>query len=450
MEREPADPALLLPPAEQIEFSLARIEHSPAFRGSPRHRALLRHLVACAVAGEFNALKESVLAVEVFGRPAAGFDPKRDTIVRVEARRLRGRLLRYYASDGRDAPIRIELPVGSYVPLIALREPAANMAAVTRRARDLTERGDHYLRQALSCEALEAALARFDAALRESPGHAPAYVGMGRAWLNLATASYHDPALASGHAAEALRCAVAIDPDNATAHALLAAIEHQFEHDWPAARRGFERAVALAPREAFVHSAYGCHLYMHGAFDAAERELTLARQLDPLYVNARNHMVNLRLAQRRYRDARAELLAMRDVAPATMAIVGLQGAMAMFERDPEAAVPHYEKACEMMPGHGACLLARAGAHAMAGRMAQADALQVEALQRFDAARLSPYALAIFEARRGRPDAAFALLERAQDERDPCAMQTGIDPSFDDLHADPRWRELLRRTRTRRR
>lgn len=450
MKRELHTAAILSPPAEQIEFALARIEHSAAFRGSPRHRALLRHLVSRALGNELNALKESVIAVEVFGRPAATFDPKLDTIVRVEARRLRARLLNYYGTDGRDAPIRIELPVGSYVPLVVAREPTANGSAVTRRARDLTERGEHYLRQPLSRETLEAALARFDEAVRESPTYAPAYVGMGRAWLNLATGWYHDPAIASEHAAEALRHAVKLDPDNAIAHALCAAIEHQFERDWPAARRGFEHAIALAPQQAFVHLAYGCHLYMHGALGESERELLLARRLDPLYVNARNHMVNLRIAQGRLADAEAELLAIRDIAPATMSIAGLQGAIAMFRHDPLAAISHYTQACEAMPEHGACAIALAGAHAMAGHTDLADAMFADVLQRFDARSLSPFVLAIFETRRGRPDAAFALLERAQNERDPCAIQIGGDPSFADLHADPRWPALLSRPRTRRR
>lgn len=448
MQREPHSAELLAPKVEQIEFALAQIEHSAAFRGSPRHRALLRHLVSRALAGELTALKESVIAVEVFGRAAAAFDPKLDTIVRVEARRLRARLQTYYASAGREAPIRIELPVGSYVPLMVARAPAVHASAVTRRARDLTERGEHYLRQPLAREPLEAALARFDEAVRESPAYAPAYVGMGRAWLNLATGWYHDPAAASEHAAEALRQALALEPGEATAQALLAAIEHQFEHDWPAARRGFERAIALAPQQAFVHSAYGCHLCIHGALDEAERELLLARRLDPLYLNARNHMVNLRIAQGRLDDAEAELQAMRDMAPATMSIAGLQGAIAMFRRDPTTARRHYADACALMPEHGACVIALAGAHAMAGEFETADALLVDALRRFDARSLSPYALAIFEGRRGRPDRAFALLERALDERDPCAMQIGIDPSFADLHADPRWPALLRRTRTR--
>lgn len=78
-------------PAEQVELALALVENSAAFRGSPRHRALLRWLVDRRLADDLGALKESVIAVEVFGRAPARFDPRTDTIVRVEARRLRAR-----------------------------------------------------------------------------------------------------------------------------------------------------------------------------------------------------------------------------------------------------------------------------------------------------------------------------------------------------------------------
>ena len=448
MKRDPYTPAHISLPPEQVEFALARIEHSASFRGTARHQALLRHLVSRVLGGEHLSLKESVIAVEVFGRAAASFDPQRDSIVRVEARRLRARLARYYRTDGRDAPIRIELPVGSYVPLIANREPATSQAAATRHARDLMERGEHYLHQPLTRESLEAALARFDECVRESPTYVPAYVGMGRAWLNLATGWYRDPKVASEHAAEALRQAITLDPDHAVAHVLLGAIQHQFERDWPAAQRNFKRALALAPKQAFVHSAYGSHLIIHGALDDAERELLQARELDPLYINTRSHMVNLRLAQGRLGDAQAELFAIRDISPTTMPIAGLLGAIAMFRRDPEAAVRHYSHACELSPEHGACFIALAGAHAMAGRTDMADALLAETLQRFDPRSISPYVLAIFETRQGRSGAAFALLERAQDECDPSAMQIVVDPSFEGLRSDPRWQAMIRRTHKR--
>ena len=442
MKRDTNRPEHLSLPSGQIELALAHLEQSAAFRNSPRHRALLRHLVARMLGDEAAALKETVIAVEVFGRPAASFDPKFDTIVRVEARRLRMRLTSYYRDEGKAMPIRIELPVGSYVPLIANRHTEATAPEATRRARDLVERGEHFLRQALSKPTLLEARERFEQALLESPDHAPALVGLGRTWLNLATGWHVEPAIASSHAGEALRRALALAPDDATAHALLGAIQHQFEHDWASAERSFRRALMLAPQQAFVHSAYGCHLNMHGAFDASERELRLARQLDPQYLNARNHMVNLRLAQGRLDDAETEILALQDIAPETVAIVGLRAAIAMFRRDPATALRHYERAIELQPDHPACHVSLAGAHAMAGHTDTADAMLAHTLERFGERLLSPCVLAMFETRRGRIDAAFALLDRALRERDPHAMQTPIDPSFADLHADPRWAALL--------
>ena len=431
-------------PPGQVESALARIERSAAFRTSPRHRALLRHLVSRALAEDHASLKETVIAVEVFGRPAASFDPKLDTIVRVEARRLRSRLSTYYRSDGRDTPIRIELPVGSYVPLIAGRSPTQHAADATRRARDLVERGEHFLRQALSRETLEQARQRFDQALRESPEHAPASVGLGRAWLNLATGWHVEPSIASEHAAEALRRALELDPDHAIAHALLGAIQHQFEHDWPRAQRSFKRALALAPQSAFVHSAYGCHLYLHGALAQAEQELQWARRLDPQYVNTRNHMVNLRIRQGRLDDAEAEIEAMQDIAPETIASVGLRAAIKMFRGDAPAAIELYARLCELRPEYPGSFVALAGALALGGRGAEADTLFDHTLQRFSDRPLSPYVLAIFATRCGRAAEAFALLERALVERDPSALQIPLDPSFDALHRDARWAALLAR------
>lgn len=77
MKRELADAFAL--PAAQIELALASLEGSAVLRPSPRHRALLRRLVSRASAEARHALQETVIAVEVFGRPAASFDPRTDT-----------------------------------------------------------------------------------------------------------------------------------------------------------------------------------------------------------------------------------------------------------------------------------------------------------------------------------------------------------------------------------
>lgn len=427
-----------------IESELARVTRSRSFEPSRRHQQLLRHLVVQAVTGNTGALKEQVLAIEVFERSLDTFDSTRDTIVRVEARRLRQRLARYYGGEGRDAALEIRLPVGSYVP--TLRRRAGPTDASTRRARDLVERGEYFLRLPLSKSTLESALARFDAALRETPDHVPALVGMGRAWLNLATGWHGDPRPAADHAVEALHRALALDAGHATAHALMGAVLHQFRYDWPAARAHFERALAVAPRQAFVHSAFGCHLMARGELVEAERELLLARTLDPQYLNTRMHMVNLRISQLRFAEASAELEGMRDVAPDNMGANGLAALIAMLTGDPRGAITLYRALCEGAPDHPNAYGGLAAAQGLAGDVAAADATVAAALARFGDRTLSPYVLAIVATRCGRRDRAFAHLDDAIVRRDPNTMTLSMDPSFADLHDDPRWPPLLARRR----
>ena len=109
-------------PASLLQSELRRILGSTAFRNSVRHRRFLEYLVIHAARGDGARLKEITLGIEVFDRRPSTYDPQRDTIVRVEARRLRARLARYYDEEGRRSLIEIELPVGSYVPLIRRRE----------------------------------------------------------------------------------------------------------------------------------------------------------------------------------------------------------------------------------------------------------------------------------------------------------------------------------------
>lgn len=75
-----------------------------------------------APGGRVSELKESLIAIEVFGRKP-DYDPKLDSIVRTEAGRLRARLAGYYAGEGSGDPVIIELPKGGYIPVF--RQPEA-------------------------------------------------------------------------------------------------------------------------------------------------------------------------------------------------------------------------------------------------------------------------------------------------------------------------------------
>jgi Tol biopolymer transport system component len=110
-ERE-NDPQLEQMDEAEIRAEVERIIASSLFHPSEQAILLLRYIVDCTLQGG-EAPKEYRLAVEALGR-GADFDPRNDTIVRVQVRKLRTKLAKYYKTDGLSDPIVIDLPVGLY------------------------------------------------------------------------------------------------------------------------------------------------------------------------------------------------------------------------------------------------------------------------------------------------------------------------------------------------
>lgn len=104
----------------EIRAELDRILRSRAFIHSRRIRRFLQFVVEECLLEKHHRLKEYLIGLEVFNRQEA-FDPRVDSIVRVEARRLRSKLDEYYASEGQESIIRIQLRKGSYVPVFERR-----------------------------------------------------------------------------------------------------------------------------------------------------------------------------------------------------------------------------------------------------------------------------------------------------------------------------------------
>jgi TolB-like protein len=103
------------PDAAAVRAELERVLASSLFVNAGRLSRLLRFAVERTLEGDAGRLKEYVLGLEVFDR-AGDYDPRLDSIVRVEARRLRSRLAEYYGGPGADDPIAIRFEKGSYAP----------------------------------------------------------------------------------------------------------------------------------------------------------------------------------------------------------------------------------------------------------------------------------------------------------------------------------------------
>ena len=114
------------PDAASVRQSLQRVLASPGFAASPRLAAFLRFVIEETIEGRGEQLKETTVAMQVFGR-AADFDARFDSIVRAQATQLRHRLRDYYA-NGAGEEVVIEIPRGTYVPVFRRRDAVAEAA----------------------------------------------------------------------------------------------------------------------------------------------------------------------------------------------------------------------------------------------------------------------------------------------------------------------------------
>jgi len=112
-------------PVTELRAELRDVLQSESFTRSPGLSGLLSYLCDKALLGQSDQIKEYSVALDVFGRQES-FDQDSDSIVRVQANRLRKRLAEYYAGEGSTHRIQITIPVGQYVPLFEERQREAN------------------------------------------------------------------------------------------------------------------------------------------------------------------------------------------------------------------------------------------------------------------------------------------------------------------------------------
>src|SRR5438552_6762528 len=116
-------------PEKLIRQQLDRVLASPTFQQVDRLKRFLTFITLEAAAGRGDQLKEYVIGVQVFGKEES-FDPRTDPIVRVQARRLRTRLVRYYRDEGVNDDVVIDLPKGGYAPVFRRRSPGAGRRSI--------------------------------------------------------------------------------------------------------------------------------------------------------------------------------------------------------------------------------------------------------------------------------------------------------------------------------
>ena len=116
---------------DRIQRHLTELAGSATFSSAPQLASLLTYLVTSELDGTSHELNQARIAMDVLGRSAT-FDATTDSVVRVEAGRLRSRLRDYYAAEGSAAEVRFEIPKGRYSPKIHLSTPTQSPAATQK------------------------------------------------------------------------------------------------------------------------------------------------------------------------------------------------------------------------------------------------------------------------------------------------------------------------------
>lgn len=291
---------------------------------------------------------------------------------------------------------------------------------------------------------LQKSVEYFEKAIQGDASYAPPFAGLANSYLLFAGWLLKTPAEAYPRAKSAALRALELDENLAEAHAALAESEHEYEWQWANAELEFRRAIELDPNSAIAHKSYAEFL-MHGARSTeAIAEMKRAQDLDPLSLIVNTLLGFAYHNARQYDRAIQEYEKVLQLDPQfAPAHYFLGGALTQKTKYDEA-IAHLQQAQELT--HRASIMSAglARAYALAGRRDKAQQGLRELRLRGVHHYVSPYGLAQVCAALGDKGTALAMLDRAVNEHAFEVLFLKVDRSFDGLHEDPHFQELIKR------
>jgi serine/threonine protein kinase/tetratricopeptide (TPR) repeat protein len=315
---------------------------------------------------------------------------------------------------------------------------------VNTQAQDAFMRGSYYLRT-VTQTSQQQAISHFQQALLSDPEYAPAYAGIAQAYLTLGGSLDAMPVDEGFRLARnAVEQALQLDEQLADAHTVFGVISFEYDWDWARAEREFVRALAANPSHQYARERYAMFLVSRGHTDAALSQMEQARQVDPLSPDVGAAIGTLLRYARRYEEAAAQYRNVLAAHPKNLrAELGLARTLnAMRQHDAALELFGSMKGPSRARIAAEMIVAQAGA----GRLSEARA-NLAQLRRDEAegeiiVPRSTYAY--IYAYLGRKDEAFGFLRDALDWRDVSVLWLLVDPRFDPLRDDSRFRSCLAR------
>jgi len=286
------------------------------------------------------------------------------------------------------------------------------------------------------------AVAYFQQAINADSDYALAYTGLATAYVAFSDTTLA-PQEAIPKAKEAVKTALALDDSLAEAHRALADILFNYDWDWPAAEREYERAIDLNPNYAEAYHQYAWPLAMSGRTSDSLAELTHAQQLDPLSLFIATDMNVPFYVARQYDLSIEKSRKVIEMEP-NFYLAHFTLALALAQKhDYRGAISEFGKARLLsdVPWNYAGL---GYVYATSGRKQEAFQVIADLKEKGKQRYVSSYAIATVYAGLGDRDKTFEWLEKAYQQRSPGLTWLKVEPMLDSIRSDPRYADLLRR------
>lgn len=436
-----------------VRQQLDRILASRAFARSPRISRFLSFVVEQTLAGQEDKLKEYLLGVEVFNRMDS-FDPRIDSIVRVEARRLRYKLDRYYETEGREDTVHIQFRKGCYIPGFANKRAGEHLSddvfqfphlstIEDPHAFALYAKGRSHLGR-WTADGIAESISCFSQALVEEPDCHGAHAGLASAWTLAGLLGLMPAKDVMAKARKSAAEAIAIKPDCAEANSVQGILAALHDFEWNDAEDRLRRAIPMNPCDGETRLWYGLNALFGGRFQDAIREMRKAQQSNPTSLTAHLATGFAYQLARAYDEALLQYRLAHDISPASYAPHFAMGLLFTEQQMFEQAHHSLSQAAQLSPRNPNVMAALVYSHFAAGRIEPARQVLAELTDLAARQYVPAIAQCLAYTCSGDTETAIHKLEDAYHERSPWLALVRLIPAFSRLRDDSRFPALTAR------
>lgn len=321
---------------------------------------------------------------------------------------------------------RLEISLLRDAPTTAKTDP--EVLALTLKARHVRGTG--------TPEGWEQAIVLYQQALAIDPDYADAWYGLGDTYRTQMWQGFLRPMEGQPLARNAFNKVLAINPHDARALAELSIIALDYDYDTAAAARYLERAFEQQPSTPIVLAPAAIMLQSLGRQDEDIALWEYILLIDPVSIGNRGNLTTSYYMAGRFDEALASNQIERSHHSGRF-IGDFTAGMSLLQMgDPEAALAEIQQ----VRRSGWRMIGLPMAYHALGRAAESDAALAELIEKHEQG--FAYDIAYVLAFRGEADRAFEWLDKAVRYRDPGLARVFMEPAFDNIHDDPRWRPFL--------